>query len=169
VPSAPSRRLTFSTLTQQLRDAQAANESLRGQITVMQTRMHDVERVKDRAELKLEFAQTGSSSTGPSYRRPSRSAVYKENPDLVRVGGKVHCEHRYPDGGSCTQWISDRSSDDEDKENWDPSSSTSSTYYDDSFFFNTEQLSSPLVKPVEAVEEAVVSVMESTSVADGSN
>jgi hypothetical protein len=157
------------TLTQQLRDAQAANESLRGQITAMQTRMHDVERVKDCAELKLEFAQAGSTSTGPSYRRPSRSAVYKENPNLVRVGGKVRCERCYPDGGSCTQWMSDRSSDNEDKENWDPSSSASSAYYDDSFFFNTEQSSSPLAKPVEVVEEAVVSVTESTSVADGGN
>jgi hypothetical protein len=65
--------------------------------------------------------------------------------------------------------MSDRSSDNEDKENWDPSSSASSAYYDDSFFFNTEQSSSPLAKPVEVVEEAVVSVTESTSVADGGN
>ncbi|KAF8185798.1 hypothetical protein K438DRAFT_1973647 [Mycena galopus ATCC 62051] len=75
-------------LTQQLHDAQTANENLRNQITTMQTRVHDVEHARDRAEMKLEMVQVSSASGSVDHRR-SRSAVYKDYPDLVRINGKV--------------------------------------------------------------------------------
>ncbi|KAJ7258322.1 hypothetical protein C8J57DRAFT_1472431 [Mycena rebaudengoi] len=50
-------------LTQQLCDAQAANEGLRNQITIMQGHTHDVERACDRAELRLEMVE-GANGRG---------------------------------------------------------------------------------------------------------
>ncbi|KAJ7677171.1 hypothetical protein B0H17DRAFT_1139816 [Mycena rosella] len=94
------------TISQQLRDAQATIESLRNQITTMQTRTHDVERARDRAELKLDMIQ--------DTRRVHVRSDY-------RVNKKIRCEELYPDGGACTYWVTDHSSDESDKENKDPS------------------------------------------------
>ncbi|KAJ6529398.1 hypothetical protein B0H19DRAFT_532533 [Mycena capillaripes] len=119
------------TLSQQLRDAQTANENLRNQLSAMQIQLHDAQRGRELAELKLQMFQTGSvfgsASMGPSTGRRSRAAIYKENPDFVREDRKVRCERIFPDGGACTQWFSDLSSDDdEEKENKNPSSSSNS-------------------------------------------
>ncbi|KAJ7123487.1 hypothetical protein C8R44DRAFT_783884 [Mycena epipterygia] len=93
-------------MSQQLRDAQATMESLQNEISAMQKHTNDVERARDRAEMKLEM-YTGGFASDVAPKRPSKTAErYKQNPDLVRVGGKV----RYP------------SSDESEKENRDPSS-----------------------------------------------
>jgi hypothetical protein len=114
-------------LSQQLRDAQTTNDNLRNQITAMQGRIHDVERARERAETKFELFQTGTGPFGSIGRR-SRSAVYAENPGLFREDGKVRCERIFPEGGGCTQWFSDPSSDDDaEKENKNPSSSSHSS------------------------------------------
>ncbi|KAF7340350.1 hypothetical protein MVEN_01954200 [Mycena venus] len=90
----------FLALNQQLRDAQAATESLRNELATVQ-------RARDRAELKLELHQpsfAGFTTSGP---RSRARYIADEHPDLVRVGGKI------------------RYGEDSDKENWDPSSSSS--------------------------------------------
>ncbi|KAJ6534876.1 hypothetical protein B0H19DRAFT_435482 [Mycena capillaripes] len=122
------------TMSQQLRDAQTTNDNLRTQITMMQGRIHDVERAREMAELKFELFQTGTGPFGGGRSRRSRAAVYAENPDLFREDGKVRCERIFPGGGGCTQWFSDPSSDDEaEKENRNPSSSSHrSSIYDTS-------------------------------------
>ncbi|KAJ6552739.1 hypothetical protein B0H19DRAFT_1072247 [Mycena capillaripes] len=78
-------------------------------------RVHDAERAQELAELKLQFSQTGSgpvfggASAGPSTgRHCGCAAVYKDNPDLVRHDGQVHCERLYAGGGACTQFFSDQ-------------------------------------------------------------
>lgn len=107
------------TMSQQLRDAHAAIENLRNQITTMQNHTHDVERARDRAEWKLETFQLGAGQE--TRGRASKHTNLKEHPDIVRVNGAVHCERIYPDGGACTYWVSDPSSDESEKENRDPS------------------------------------------------
>jgi hypothetical protein len=108
--------MQFLALTQQLRDAQAANERMRNELAVVQC-------ARDRAELKLELYQPGSfagfSTSGP---RSRAQYIADEYPDLVRVGGKIGCETVYPDGGRCTEWFTDG---EDSKENRDPSSSSS--------------------------------------------
>ncbi|KAJ6553569.1 hypothetical protein DFH09DRAFT_1085684 [Mycena vulgaris] len=108
------------TMSQQLRDAQATNESLRNQMATIQTRAHDTERALDRAEMLLKM-YTGDFA--PKQRRKSspKRSRYADHPDIVRVNGKVRCEVTYPDGGACTYWVSDPSSDESGKENRDPS------------------------------------------------
>jgi hypothetical protein len=107
------------TLTQQLRDAQAATEALRN-------RLAEVERARDRAELKLEFLSpapfTGFGGNGGQSSRARYIA--EECPDLVRRGGKIRCERLFPEGGGCVEWFTDEE-DNADKENWNPSSSSS--------------------------------------------
>jgi hypothetical protein len=106
------------TLTQQLRDAQAATEALRN-------RLAEVERARDRAELKLELVGpvpfTGFGGNGQSSRA---RYIAEECPDLVRRGGKIRRETIFPEGGGCIEWFTDEE-DDADKENWNPSSSSS--------------------------------------------
>jgi TolA-binding protein len=122
------------TVSQQLRDSQNTIENLRNQLTVMQARVYDAERARDFGEFKMQFLQAGggpvfgSASAGPSASHPPRrAAIYKDNPDLVRDDGQVRCERVYPDGGACTEFFSDPSSDDEaEKENRNPSSSSHS-------------------------------------------
>ncbi|KAJ7325830.1 hypothetical protein DFH08DRAFT_710935, partial [Mycena albidolilacea] len=112
------------TLLQQLRDTQATIEALRTQMTIMQNHIHDVERARDRAEMRLEMRRGGYP--GPS--KPRRHSQFKGRSDVERSNRKVRCEQVYPDGGACTYWISDPSTDgddESDKENWDPSSSSS--------------------------------------------
>ncbi|KAJ7305523.1 hypothetical protein DFH08DRAFT_825024 [Mycena albidolilacea] len=52
------------TLSQQLRDAQATIEALRTQMTIMQNHIHNVERARDHAEMRLEMRRGGYP--GPS-------------------------------------------------------------------------------------------------------
>ncbi|KAF7349978.1 hypothetical protein MVEN_01299000 [Mycena venus] len=87
------------TLSQEVRDAQTANDKLCKQLTVMQDRIHDAEH--------------------------GYWALW--SPDLVHEGGKVRCERVFPEGGGCTLWVSDPFSDDDaEKENKNSSSSSHS-------------------------------------------
>jgi hypothetical protein len=79
-----------------------------------------VQRARDRAELKLELQQPVFSRSDPHDRA---TYIAEEYPDLVRVCGKIRCETIYPEGGRCTEWITD--GEDSEKENFDPSSSSS--------------------------------------------
>ncbi|KAF7341440.1 hypothetical protein MVEN_01881100 [Mycena venus] len=87
------------TLMQQLRDAQAANDNLRYQVTTAQNQAHESDRARDRAEFKLQmyehgaFGGSGDGDDGKGKRR-SRFQCTGDN------------------GG------------DSDKENWNPSSSS---------------------------------------------
>ncbi|KAJ7147904.1 hypothetical protein C8R43DRAFT_844434, partial [Mycena crocata] len=115
-------------LTQQIWDSNATNDNLRNQMLSMQTRVHDAERARDRAELRLEMLQAGNGgvfgkarSSRRALERSNHLIPFRDQPDVVRVDGRVRCEIIYPDGGRCTQWFSDPSSDDEsDKENKNP-------------------------------------------------
>ncbi|KAJ7092376.1 hypothetical protein B0H15DRAFT_777358 [Mycena belliarum] len=101
-------------VNQQLRDALATNESLRSQITSMQGHINDVERARDRAELRLEMRD--GPGMGRESRRRSPSAV-REKPRK-----KIRCERHYRDGGRATYWITGSSGSDSEKENEHPSS-----------------------------------------------
>ncbi|KAJ7750685.1 hypothetical protein DFH07DRAFT_1034059 [Mycena maculata] len=103
------------TISQQLRDAQATIESLRNQITALQSQTHDIERARDHAEFKLEVLSSD----------PDMTRRVRVHPSNMRVDGKIRCEEIYPDGGSCTYWITDNSHDDSEKENKAPSSPSS--------------------------------------------
>ncbi|KAF8178381.1 hypothetical protein K438DRAFT_1978006 [Mycena galopus ATCC 62051] len=116
------------TLSQQLRDERATTENLRNENTILRNRIHDVERALERAELRNEMMGFSSGHRGRSPRRPRRSRPlgyrsHKRDPGLERVGSKIRCETKYPDGGAMTYWISDPSTDDyddDDDENHNP-------------------------------------------------
>ncbi|KAJ7717307.1 hypothetical protein DFH07DRAFT_973634 [Mycena maculata] len=118
------------TLSQQLHDAKAVSEGLRTQNAILQGHLHELERARDRAELKLELIQmtnaVGDScgdvgSRGHSRSRAWRRRSKKNVPGIERVGGKICCEKRYPDGGAMTYWVSDPSTDEDyDRENGNP-------------------------------------------------
>lgn len=106
-----SENTQIMTVNQQLRDAQAVVEGLRAQNTILQNRVHDLERACDRAELKLEMVQMTQGRGGTRERRRARSP--KREP--------VRCERLYPDGGRMTYWVSAQSTDDDgDDENINP-------------------------------------------------
>ncbi|KAF7372569.1 hypothetical protein MVEN_00119500 [Mycena venus] len=110
----------FFTLLQQLRDAQTTIEALRTQISVLQNHSHDVERARDRAEIRLEMRGGGYAG----HTKPVYCSQFKGRSDVQRDNGQVRCEQVYPDGGACTYWISDPSTDgdnESDKENQNPS------------------------------------------------
>ncbi|KAJ7020032.1 hypothetical protein C8F04DRAFT_1319649 [Mycena alexandri] len=69
-------------------------------------------------------AFSGQADPFPS---PRRGACFENVPGVVRVDGKVRCETIHPDGGACTYWFSDLS-DDEEKENQDPSPPSTSPF-----------------------------------------
>ncbi|KAJ6593016.1 hypothetical protein B0H19DRAFT_1055673 [Mycena capillaripes] len=144
----------FST-AQQLRDAHATIESLRNQITIMQSHTHNVERARDRAEMKLKVVEAREVRLGGPLKHEQR---YKDHPDVVRVGNKIRCEKIYPEGGKCTYWITDESGDESDKENHIPTSSSSAP----SFY-----LSSPSPLTLQPVPSAITSL--SNAVAGPSN
>ncbi|KAJ7030047.1 hypothetical protein C8F04DRAFT_1264398 [Mycena alexandri] len=114
-----SENTQILTLTQQVRDAQALSESLRTQNTVLQGRLHDVERQLDRvtvrADIMTEFAQRGDQFSQRSEpqrgrtRRPSAPPRPRREP--------VRCEHIYADGGAMTYWLSDSTDDYDENEN----------------------------------------------------
>ncbi|KAJ6481421.1 hypothetical protein C8R47DRAFT_1283736 [Mycena vitilis] len=122
------------TVAQQLRDLQGVTESLRSQNSVLQNHIHDLERARDRSELKLELLQMtkGDDRERGRSRRPSHSArhpsplpprfhrSHKRTPGIDRVNGKIRCEQQYPDGGAMTYFLSDPSSGDEEDENANP-------------------------------------------------
>ncbi|KAJ7327882.1 hypothetical protein DFH08DRAFT_967674 [Mycena albidolilacea] len=119
----------------------------------MQNRVHEVERARDCAEWKLEVAQSQPRGTGGSGPAQSRSAVYKENTNLVCVDGKV----QYPS--------------DTEKENYDPgcsrhpstSSHHSSSQYDDFSNFSAPFEIGRTVSPLPS--ETVGSLMAAGDVA----
>ncbi|KAJ7157734.1 hypothetical protein C8R46DRAFT_412595 [Mycena filopes] len=73
------------TLVGQLRDAQASNENLRMQITILQNQIHQLERARDLAELRREFTQPPPAPLGHTAAGPR----FKNIPDVVRVNGQV--------------------------------------------------------------------------------
>ncbi|KAJ7325460.1 hypothetical protein DFH08DRAFT_968688 [Mycena albidolilacea] len=119
-------------LSQQVRDAQAVAESLRTQNGILQNRINDLERARERDELRqemLELARGGEGTRGRSRRRSRRRnpisgyRSHKRDPGIQRVNGKIRCETKYPDGGAMTYWVSDPSTDDyydDNEENNDP-------------------------------------------------
>ncbi|CAA7263431.1 unnamed protein product [Cyclocybe aegerita] len=56
------------TLSQQLRDANLTIESLRSQLSTLQTQVHEAQRARDRAELQLQLIEEGSRQSRP-FRR----------------------------------------------------------------------------------------------------
>ncbi|KAJ7349864.1 hypothetical protein DFH08DRAFT_958811 [Mycena albidolilacea] len=141
------------TLTQQLRDAQTANDGLRNELASMR-------RACDHAELKLEMYEhgfAGGDVAKPKPRRSSRSRYIAENyPDLVRRGGKIRCEQIYPDGGACTQWVTDgESSNESEKENWDPNTSSLPSFHRSSSPFDryTSSLSAGPSQPRQQIDD----------------
>jgi hypothetical protein len=100
------------TLSQQLRDAQAVAESLRTQNTILQNHVHDIERARDRAELKLEVLQMAAPRTESARGRSRSRAVCRSHKNwsgIQKVRGKARCERQYPDGGAMTYWVTDSS------------------------------------------------------------
>ncbi|KAJ6589855.1 hypothetical protein DFH09DRAFT_866320, partial [Mycena vulgaris] len=91
------------TLSQQLRDAHASSESLRNQISILQQQLHDAERARDVALLRLEYHD------GPRRGRNTRRGDHSRSRSPRRSPRKVRCEARYPGGGACTYWVSDTS------------------------------------------------------------
>ncbi|KAJ7020963.1 hypothetical protein C8F04DRAFT_1274284 [Mycena alexandri] len=112
-------------LTGQLRDSQSSNDQLRREHAALQSRIYELERARDRAEMRLEFHQPPVFDA-PSTR--SSGSRFKNVPDVVRVNGHVKCETVYPEGGRCTTWIPDYS--DDEKENEAPIASTSRLSHD---------------------------------------
>lgn len=103
------------TLSQQLRDSQATNDKLRGEVDKVRHKVYKLERSLDRARTKLELHY------GP---RPKRLPTGRKNlPDIIRTRGKIRSVEHFPEGGSYTTWVTDGSTatdwSDSDKENFD--------------------------------------------------
>ncbi|KAJ7742064.1 hypothetical protein B0H16DRAFT_1269631, partial [Mycena metata] len=107
-------------LTGQLRDSQASNDQLYREHAALQSRIYELERVHNRAEMRLEFHQPPVFDAPPTRSSGSR---FKNVSDVVRVNGHVKCKTVYPEGGRCTTWIPDHS--DDEKENEAPIAFTS--------------------------------------------
>lgn len=80
------------TQSQQLRDSQAATETLHGQLFDLRARMYDIERERDRAELRIEMMQMSGSTRRQHVRMPKRKNLHQE---------------WYPEGGGSTRWLTD--------------------------------------------------------------
>ncbi|KAJ7747550.1 hypothetical protein B0H16DRAFT_1850831 [Mycena metata] len=93
--------------------------------SMLQSRIYELERARDRAEMRLEFHQPPVFDAPPTHSSGSR---FKNVSDVVRVNGHVKCETVYPEGGRCTTWIPDYS--DDEKENEAPIASTSRLSHD---------------------------------------
>lgn len=118
----------FLSLTHQLRDSQQLVRSLQTEINQIRDRLHKVERIRDRLDMELNFERRMAGTPMSAAGRPSGSHKYYS--DIQRVRGKVRSTVRYPEGGSCTTWITDGSSasDFDDKENKIPTSFSSSNW-----------------------------------------
>ncbi|KAG2144484.1 hypothetical protein DEU56DRAFT_754155 [Suillus clintonianus] len=79
---------------QQLRDSQATNENLRNQLFDLRARLYDVERARDKAELRVEMLDMKVSGR----HRRLHSPLPKE---------KTMVSEWYPDGGQSIRWITD--------------------------------------------------------------
>ena len=95
----------FLAQSQQLRDLQHSNERLHQQIADLQTRLQDVDRSRDRAELKLEMLQMpGFGMVRPASRR----SELRHRRRMMGIPKKKHkCEETYPEGGGSTWWVTD--------------------------------------------------------------
>jgi len=143
-------------LSQQLRDANTTTEGLRTQINDLQSRLHEAERARDRADLKLEMLQFSRSSSAHSSRshrhspspppvrrrhRNGRIGARDRSPTtkarLQRQNGKSKNVQYFPEGGSYTTWVTDPSSEDStcsEKENLPPiASSSRMNHYSESY------------------------------------
>lgn len=80
------------TQSQQLRDSQALVESLRTELFNLRTRLYDVERERDKAELRVEMMQMSGSTHRQHVPMPKRKSLHQA---------------WYPDGGGCTKWVTD--------------------------------------------------------------
>jgi len=112
------------TISQQLRDSNAANDVLRRENTDLRDRLHQMLRQRDKLDVELNFERRMSALTSQVHSEPRRSG-HKHNPDLVRVRGKIRHDEYFSDGGQCTTWITDGSSAsdwEQDKENIPPRS-----------------------------------------------
>ena len=90
----------FLTLSQQLRDAQQATESIRSQLADVQMRLQDAERARDRAEFRLEMVQMSGGNGSASISHHGTSCRHS-------VKQKHHCEEVYPEGGGKVWWVTD--------------------------------------------------------------
>ncbi|KAJ7122050.1 hypothetical protein C8R43DRAFT_1136322 [Mycena crocata] len=75
-------------------DSNATNDNLCNQMLSIQTRVHDAERARDRAELRLEMLQAGNSgvfgkarSSRQALERSNHLIPFEDQPDVVRVDG----------------------------------------------------------------------------------
>ncbi|KAG1734934.1 uncharacterized protein EDB91DRAFT_1083938 [Suillus paluster] len=80
------------TQSQQLRDSQAAMETLHGQLFYLHARMYDIERERNRAELCIEMMQMRGSTRRQHVQMPKRKNLHQE---------------WYPDGGGSIRWLTD--------------------------------------------------------------
>lgn len=91
----------FLTISQQLRDSQANIESLRDQLSDLQGRLHDADRARDRAELKLEMVQM-SGMRGRDHSQDHSMRYRSPKPKVKHL-----CETVYADGGGSRWYVSD--------------------------------------------------------------
>ncbi|KAF9484658.1 hypothetical protein BDN70DRAFT_872175 [Pholiota conissans] len=96
------------TLSQQIRDLTATNETLRSELTGVRDRLHEIERQRDRldAELNFERRMAGLNAQQRGFLIPS----HKYDPGLTRVKGKIRHDEFFPEGGHSVTWITDGSS-----------------------------------------------------------
>jgi hypothetical protein len=90
--------------SQQVRDAQATIESLRSQMTQLQSQVHAAEMARERAEIKLDMAELARGARKPKKEKKKR-----------------RYEEWYPEGGQYIYYVTDPSSDsNSEKENITP-------------------------------------------------
>ncbi|KAJ7788518.1 hypothetical protein B0H14DRAFT_3892410 [Mycena olivaceomarginata] len=119
-------RTAIARQVQRDRDEARARRSFEN--TQILTLSQQLQRALERAELRNEMMGFSGGHRGRSPRRPRRShplgyRSHKRDSGLERVGGKIRCETKYPNGGGMTYWISDPSTndyDDNDDENHNP-------------------------------------------------
>jgi regulator of replication initiation timing len=108
----------FLLLSQQVRDGQSTIETLRAQVTDLQTQVHTAEMARERTEMKLEMMKF-SMGTAQANSRSSTSQKPKEKKEK-KEKKKRRCDEWYPDGRSI-YFVSDDSTDgDAEKENLSP-------------------------------------------------
>lgn len=107
-------------LNEQLRDANATVERLRGQNTELLQKLNAAERERDIALLRLDMNNNGRSE---SRSQKPRKSHWRGYPGMERSGGKIKVVEPYPEGGSYTYWVSDCSTDGSDALPWDDDSS----------------------------------------------
>jgi hypothetical protein len=113
-------------MSQQLRDLQASNETLRNQAMDLQSRMHTADRARDRAELKLEMVEMSAKRPakrprGWSFDFDSDSTEFRRCREAKRT---IRREEVFEGGGGQVTWVTDPdvTSSDDEKENINPNS-----------------------------------------------